>query len=113
MFWFDRQDDRAVFVLPWERPLNVKLPEPVTCIGCGRHQRQLAEAGTRFITQSEFLGIGLCWACVHDEGHDYSSEWREALTSLRAAGREVDQHDAPASGCGANETPAPLARASC
>ena len=78
-------------LLPWERPLAVRLPEAVTCIGCGRHQRQLIEASTRLITQSEFLGIGLCWACVHDEEHDFSSEWREALASLRAAKRETEE----------------------
>lgn len=77
-------------LLPWEKPLNVKLPEAATCIGCGRHRRQILDDDgcSDFHLVSELHGIALCWRCSRSDEHDWYHEYLAARAALWATKRE-------------------------
>lgn len=78
-------------LLPWQKPLVRKLPEPVTCIGCGRNEHQLREAGSRgWGLCSLVFGIGVCWGCGTNDEHEWVSEYRAAIAALIKTARERD-----------------------
>lgn len=74
--------------LPWEVPLSRPLPEAIECIGCGRHERQIREAGSEFIATSEVFGVGCCRACAMDGERECWSEFKALIETLRRIERQ-------------------------
>lgn len=84
-------------LLPWEKPLNVKLREAATCIGCGRHRRQILEEDgfSDFHQVSELHGLGVCWRCSRSDELDWFHEYQAAMGLLWKTKREevTDEDD--------------------